>query len=107
MSHYNVNGAVAKTLIQHLIRWSAASGHYPEGASRVMRSILDQEISPELVPAGAGGAMPPDNGSLGPSFSEAGGFWRIVYTGDCPAPVSNWSTWTTSASTSSGEPTLI
>ena len=35
MSHYNVNASVAKTLIQHLIRWSAASGHYSEGAAKV------------------------------------------------------------------------
>ncbi len=59
MSHYNVNASVAKTLIQHLIRWSAASGHYSAGAAKVMRAILDQEISPELVPPGADGRSSP------------------------------------------------
>ncbi|PZO05052.1 MAG: NAD(+) synthase [Alphaproteobacteria bacterium] len=50
MSHYNVNGGVAKTLIRHLIRWVAAREH--EGAaSEVLQAILDTEISPELVPA--------------------------------------------------------
>lgn len=66
MSHYNVNGAVAKTLIQHLIRWSAASGHYSKGAAAVMRSILDQEISPELVPPGADGKIQSTEDTIGP-----------------------------------------
>ena len=66
MSHYNVNGAVAKTLIQHLIRWSAASGLYSAGAADVMRAILDQEISPELVPAGADGKIQSTEDTIGP-----------------------------------------
>ena len=66
MSHYNVNGAVAKTLIQHLIRWSAASGHYSNGAVQVMREILDQEISPELVPPGADGKLQSTEDAIGP-----------------------------------------
>jgi NAD+ synthase (glutamine-hydrolysing) len=57
MSHYNVNASVAKTLIQHLIRWCARTGDYSKAASRVLLSILDTEISPELVPAGAGGVQ--------------------------------------------------
>jgi NAD+ synthase (glutamine-hydrolysing) len=66
MSHYNVNGAVAKTLIQHLIRWSAASGHYSVGAAAVMREILDQEISPELIPAGKDGKIQSTEDTIGP-----------------------------------------
>ncbi|HOY78187.1 MAG TPA: NAD(+) synthase [Hyphomonadaceae bacterium] len=66
MSHYNVNSAVAKTLIQHLIRWSAASGLYSPSASDVMRAILDQEISPELVPAGADGKIQSTEDTIGP-----------------------------------------
>ncbi|MEM7269713.1 MAG: NAD(+) synthase [Pseudomonadota bacterium] len=50
MSHYNVNGSVSKTLIQHLIRWVAASDRFGEAASEVCLRILDTEISPELVP---------------------------------------------------------
>ena len=50
MSHYNVNGSVSKTLIQHLIRWVAASHRFGEDASEVLLRILDTEISPELVP---------------------------------------------------------
>ncbi len=50
MSHYNVNASVPKTLIQHLIRWEIGHGHLGGEAEEVLRSILDTEISPELVP---------------------------------------------------------
>jgi NAD+ synthase (glutamine-hydrolysing) len=50
MSHYNVNASVPKTLIQHLIRWSAESGEFDERVNAVLRSIADTPISPELVP---------------------------------------------------------
>ncbi len=55
MSHYNVNGSVAKTLIQYLVRWVMKSGQLDAAASATLGSILDTEISPELVPAAAGG----------------------------------------------------
>jgi NAD+ synthase (glutamine-hydrolysing) len=58
MSHYNVNGSVPKTLIQHLIRWVADRELFGGEASAVLRRILDTEISPELVP-GDGGAEGP------------------------------------------------
>ncbi|PZU89387.1 MAG: NAD(+) synthase [Chelatococcus sp.] len=50
MSHYNVNGSVPKTLIQHLIRWVAQSERFGAEASAAMLDILATEISPELVP---------------------------------------------------------
>src|SRR5206468_4642994 len=46
MSHYNVNGSLAKTLIQHLIRWVAKTGQLEETASETLLAILDTEISP-------------------------------------------------------------
>jgi NAD+ synthase (glutamine-hydrolysing) len=53
MSHYHVNASVPKTLIQYLIRWVAASGQFEKDANETLLSILETEISPELVPAGA------------------------------------------------------
>ena len=50
MSHYNVNTSVPKTLIQYLVRWAAGSGQFDEETGAVLRSIVDTEISPELVP---------------------------------------------------------
>ncbi|MBI0434697.1 NAD(+) synthase [Roseomonas sp. KE0001] len=53
MSHYNVNAGVPKTLIQHLIRWVAASGQFEAEVNETLLSVLDTEISPELIPADA------------------------------------------------------
>ena len=53
MSHYNVNASVAKTLIQHLIRFVASSGEVDRDG-RVLRAVLATEISPELVPPRVG-----------------------------------------------------
>jgi NAD+ synthase (glutamine-hydrolysing) len=50
MSHYNVNASVPKTLIQHLLRWVISSHQFDAETSAVLESILDTEISPELVP---------------------------------------------------------
>ncbi|UUW88938.1 NAD(+) synthase [Pimelobacter simplex] len=57
MSHYNVNAGVPKTLIQHLIRWvidtdQLHDGHYDDDADQVLQAILEQEITPELIPGG-------------------------------------------------------
>ncbi len=50
MSHYNVNVSVPKTLIQHLVRWVIGTRQFNEETSATLQSILDTEISPELVP---------------------------------------------------------
>ncbi|HEU4451593.1 MAG TPA: hypothetical protein VFR81_00995, partial [Longimicrobium sp.] len=50
MSHYNVNGSVPKTLIQHLIRWVVETRQFDDDTGAVLQSIVDTEISPELVP---------------------------------------------------------
>ncbi|MDF2440695.1 MAG: hypothetical protein JWN98_1679 [Abditibacteriota bacterium] len=54
MSHYNVNASVPKTLIQHLIRWVISSKQFEDDTSAILQSILDTEISPELVPNDTG-----------------------------------------------------
>jgi NAD+ synthase (glutamine-hydrolysing) len=57
MANYNVNASVPKTLVRHLIRWTAASGQVDGGAARVLEAIVATPISPELVPGpGRGGA---------------------------------------------------
>lgn len=54
MSHYNVNASVPKTLIQYLIRWVASTQQFGPEASEILLSVLDTEISPELVPSSNG-----------------------------------------------------
>ena len=53
MSHYNVNCGAPKTLIQHLIRWAAVR-EFDAKTGRILQSVLEREISPELVPIEAG-----------------------------------------------------
>ena len=50
MSHYNVNASVPKTLIQYLIRWIIKVKLFRPQVNNVLLSILDTEISPELLP---------------------------------------------------------
>jgi NAD+ synthase (glutamine-hydrolysing) len=68
MSHYNVNAGVPKTLMQHLIRWVVSSGQFERGAgiNKTLLSILDTEISPELVPVEAGETPQSTEAKVGP-----------------------------------------
>ena len=66
MSHYGVNAGVPKTLIQFLIRWCIRTGQYDAMTDQVLESILAQEISPELVPADASGALQSTEEKVGP-----------------------------------------
>ncbi|GGZ21209.1 NAD(+) synthase [Asticcacaulis endophyticus] len=65
MSHYNVNCGAPKTLIQHLIRW-AATKEFDARTGRILKSVLEREISPELVPVGADGALQKTEDKVGP-----------------------------------------
>ncbi|MBK04637.1 MAG: NAD(+) synthase [Deltaproteobacteria bacterium] len=69
MSHYAVNASVPKTLIQYLIRWIAETGQMGIESSRVLKQILDTEISPELIPSSQEGDNEPQQkteDSIGP-----------------------------------------
>ena len=52
MSHYCVNGGVPKTLVQFIVRVYAMHSAAPDTRDTLI-SILDTEITPELVPGGA------------------------------------------------------
>ena len=66
MSHYAVNAGVPKTLIQFLIRWCIRTDQYDRETDAILDAILATEISPELVPAGADGAMQSTEDRIGP-----------------------------------------
>jgi hypothetical protein len=66
MSHYAVNSGVPKTLIQFLIRWCIRTDQYDATTDAILSTILAQEISPELVPAGADGALQSTESMIGP-----------------------------------------
>jgi NAD+ synthase (glutamine-hydrolysing) len=66
MSHYNVNGGVPKTLIQHLIRWVVASCQFDDRVGATLEAILATEITPELVPAAPGEKPQSTEAAIGP-----------------------------------------
>ncbi len=66
MSHYNVNAGIPKTLIQHLIRWVISSGQFGPEVLATLEAILATEISPELIPAGAGEKPQSTEAKVGP-----------------------------------------
>ncbi|MDT8331489.1 NAD(+) synthase [Roseomonas gilardii] len=80
MSHYNVNGGVPKTLIQHLIRWVIASGQFDAAVGGTLGSILNTEISPELIPATEGQAIQSTEAKVGPyALQDFNLFYTLRY----------------------------
>jgi NAD+ synthase (glutamine-hydrolysing) len=80
MSHYNVNSGVPKTLIQHLVRWVIASGQFEGPVNATLQSILDTEISPELVPAQAGDKPQSTQARIGPyALQDFNLFYTLRY----------------------------
>jgi NAD+ synthase (glutamine-hydrolysing) len=96
MSHYNVNGSVAKTLIQYLVRWVVKTKQFDESASATLLSILDTEISPELVPADANeGALQSTQSKVGPYELQDFHLYYITRYGLRPSKVAflAWHAW--------------
>jgi NAD+ synthase (glutamine-hydrolysing) len=95
MSHYAVNASVAKTLIQHLIRWVADGDLLKPEARKVLHEILDTEISPELVPAGKDGAIQSTQSVVGPYELQDFNVYYITRFGLRPSKVAflAWHAW--------------
>jgi NAD+ synthase (glutamine-hydrolysing) len=87
MSHYAVNCGVPKTLIQFLIRWCIQTSQYDAETDTVLARILGTEISPELVPAGADGAIQSTEAKIGPYALNDFFLHHIVRWGMDPAKI--------------------
>ena len=94
MSHYAVNCGVSKTLIQHLIRWTART-QVDAGTAEVLDAILATEISPELVPADASGAIQSTESRIGPYALHDFFLHEIMRWGHAPSKVAflAWHAW--------------
>ncbi|MGV1086861.1 MAG: NAD(+) synthase [Mycobacterium sp.] len=80
MSHYNVNAGVPKTLIQHLIRWVISSRQFDDEVGVILQSVLDTEITPELVPTGEGEEIQRSEDKVGPyALQDFSLFWVLRY----------------------------
>ncbi|KUI39010.1 NAD synthetase [Mycobacterium sp. IS-1496] len=95
MSHYNVNGGVPKTLIQHLIRWVISSNQFDDRVNEVLQSVLDTEISPELVPAGEDEEIQSSEGKVGPYVLQDFSLFHVLRYGFRPSKVAfmAWHAW--------------
>ena len=95
MSHYNVNGGVPKTLIQHLIRWVIASGAFDAEVGETLQSVLDTEITPELVPAGEGEKIQSSEAKVGPYPLQDFSLFYVLRYGFRPSKIAflAWHAW--------------
>jgi NAD+ synthase (glutamine-hydrolysing) len=95
MSHYNPNASVPKTLIQHLIRFVAASGEVSRETAGVLADILATEISPELVPAGADGMIQSTENVVGPYALQDFNLFYATRYGFLPSKIAYlaWNAW--------------
>jgi len=92
MSHYNPNSGVAKTLIQHLIRFVAASGDVDDATADLLEDILNTEISPELVP---GEQVQATESFVGPYALQDFNLYYLTRYGMSPSKIAflAWTAW--------------
>ncbi|PLK28027.1 NAD(+) synthase [Porphyrobacter sp. TH134] len=95
MSHYAVNSGVPKTLIQYLIRWVMRTGQFNDDCGHVLGDVLDTEISPELVPPGADGAVQSTQSIVGPYELNDFFLHHVIRYGQRPSKVAflAWHAW--------------
>ncbi|MGH3411941.1 MAG: NAD(+) synthase [Marmoricola sp.] len=90
MSHYNVNGGIPKTLIQHLIRWVVGAellGPRDSEVGRVLTDIVEQEITPELVPTREGVAPQSTEATIGPYALQDFNLFHVLRHGFRPSKI--------------------
>ncbi len=95
MSHYNVNAGVPKTLIQHLIRWVISSGQFDSRVDQVLLSVLDTEITPELVPTGEEEELQSSEAKVGPFALQDFSLFHVLRYGFRPSKIAflAWHAW--------------
>jgi NAD+ synthase (glutamine-hydrolysing) len=95
MSHYNVNGGVPKTLIQHLIRWVIAEEIFDAAVGETLQAILDTEITPELIPVAEGEKPQSTQATIGPYALQDFNLYYVLRRGMKPAKIAflAWHAW--------------
>ena len=104
MSHYNVNASVPKTLIQYMIGWIIDSDEFGEETNRTLKSILETEISPELIPSINDDGKPSQRTEreIGPYELQDFNLYYISRYGFRPSKVA-WLSWNAWKDRTSGE----
>ena len=95
MSHYNVNAGVPKTLIQHLIRWVAGNGEVDDESSELLLEIVEQEITPELIPTREDDLPQSTEASVGPYSLQDFTLFHVLRYGYAPSKIAflAWHAW--------------
>jgi NAD+ synthase (glutamine-hydrolysing) len=86
---------VPKTLMQHLIRWVIASGQFGARSTTSCTSMLDTEISPELVPGRRDGKPQSTEDSIGPYALQDFTLYHVLRHGYPPRKIAflAWHAW--------------
>jgi len=87
MSHYTVNSGVPKTLIQHLIRWVISHGLFDDDVNDMLQLIVDQEITPELIPTEEGRKPQATEDTIGPYSLQDFNLYHFLRRGYLPSKV--------------------
>ena len=95
MSHYTVNAGVPKTFIQHLIRWVADSGQFAADTSELLREIVEQEITPELIPTREDDLPQSTEATVGPYSLQDFTLFHVIRHGYRPSKIAflAWHAW--------------
>jgi NAD+ synthase (glutamine-hydrolysing) len=95
MSHYNINSGVPKTLVQHLIRWVISSGQFNDEVCATLQSVLDTEITPELVPTGEKEELQSSEAKVGPYVLQDFSLFQVLRFGFRPSKIAflAWHAW--------------
>lgn len=87
MAHYGVNAGIPKTLIQHLIRWVVAEKIFDNAVGATLLSVLDTEISPELVPSKDGEPIQSTQAKIGPYPLQDFTLFQVLRRGARPSRI--------------------
>ncbi len=95
MSHYNVNAGVPKTLIQHLIRWVSDNGEFEGETNELLREIVEQEITPELIPTREDHLPQSTEQTVGPYSLQDFTLFHVIRRGHRPSKIAflAWHAW--------------
>jgi NAD+ synthase (glutamine-hydrolysing) len=87
MSHYSVNASVPKTLVRFLLRWAIDTEQFGPEENEVLHSVLDTQISPELIPAESDEPTADSESKVGPYELQDFFLFHILRFGYRPSKV--------------------
>ena len=87
MSHYTVNAGVPKTLIQHLIRWVIGESLFDDEVNHMLQVIVEQEITPELIPTEEGERPQATEDAIGPYSLQDFTLFHVLRYGYRPSKI--------------------